>query len=465
MRARYGVMVGLFASGLLGCAGAKPPAARKAFIESLGKFRDHTAVETQLEAQTIPPGHEASRGAVGTVAPGEAIWIQAGKSKVIEWPRPIRRVSVSNPDLACITVLGPRTLMIDAKEPKRPAAAAPAQGEYSGGSSGNMTVPTGTTLTPEPRVAETTLVVWDGSDVAQAHTLFVADFINRQVLLEVTVAELKRSALESYGVDFRTVRQDFISAFFMGGGAGNVIPVIDPVLGPSAPLAPLATSSQAPTYVFGLPNDNITGFIQALQTEGLASVLSQPRLVAMSGQPAIFQVGGEIPIRVVTANTTDVQYKPFGTLITFVPRVSEEGEIMLTVTPEVSAPDFTNEVDGMPSFRTRRASTSARMRNGQTLVIGGLLQNARLEQQEGVPYLKDIPYLGVLFRRTAYTSETTELVVVVTPKLVHPMQPQEAAALPLPTDRGPFTRAEVRTQTNPNEVTRPRLFPVPVGVD
>ena len=327
------------------------------------------------------------------------------------------------------------------------------------------TTPVGYPLTPEPHVAETSLVIWDGRDTAEAHSLFVADFINRQVLLEVTVAELKRDALEAYGIDFRTVRQDFISAFFMGGGAGNIVPVIDPLLGPGAPLAALSTSADAPTYVFGLPNDNVSGFIQALQTEGLAAVLAQPRLVAMSGQPAVFQVGGEIPIRIVTANTTDVQYKPFGTLITFVPRVSEEGDIMLTVTPEVSAPDFGNEVDNMPSFRTRRASTSARMRNGQTLVIGGLLQNARAEQQSGVPYLKDIPYLGVLFRRTSYTNETTELVVVVTPKLVTPMNPQQANALALPTDRAPFTRAEVRTQDNPNEVTRPRLFSWPVGVD
>src|SRR5262245_24056231 len=465
MRAWYGILIGVIASGLAGCA--KSPAARKAFIESLGRFRDQTAVQQQMDAQTIPVGHEPGSTSDGPLAPGEPLWIQAGKSRVIEWPRPIRRVSVSNPDVACVTMLGPRTLMIDAKQPK--AVQPPHQEMMTGTGGGNTlaggTYPVGYPLTPEPRVAETSLVIWDGRETAEAHSLFVADFINRQVLLEVTVAELKRDALESYGIDFRTVRQDFISAFFMGGGAGNIVPVIDPLLGPGAPLAALSTSADAPTSVFGLPNDNVSGFIQALQTEGLAAVLAQPRLVAMSGQPAVFQVGGEIPIRIVTANTTDVQYKPFGTLITFVPRVSEEGDIMLTVTPEVSAPDFGNEVDNMPSFRTRRASTSARMRNGQTLVIGGLLQNARSEQQSGVPNLKDIPYLGVLFRRTSYTNETTELVVVVTPKLVTPMNPQQAKTLPLPTDRGPFTRGEVHTQENPNEVTRPRLFSGAVGVD
>src|SRR5262245_61199114 len=354
MRGWYGILIGVIASALVGCA--KSPAARKAFIESLGRFRDQTAVQQQMDAQTVPVGHEPGSTSDGPLAPGEPLWVQAGKSRVIEWPRPIQRVSVSNPDVAAVTVLGPRTLMIDAKQPKAlaQAPAHPLMANVAGGGetlAGTLAV--GSPLTPERRVAETSLVIWDGRETAEAHSLFVADFINRQVLLEVTVAELKRDALEAYGIDFRTVRQDFISAFFMGGGAGNVVPVIDPLLGPGAPLAALSTSADAPTYVFGLPNDNVSGFIQALQTEGLAAVLAQPRLVAMSGQPAVFQVGGEIPIRIVTANTTDVQYKPFGTLITFVPRVSEEGDIMLTVTPEVSAPDFGNEVDNMPSFRTR----------------------------------------------------------------------------------------------------------------
>ncbi|MFM9587386.1 hypothetical protein ACKI11_47790, partial [Streptomyces caniscabiei] len=89
--------------------------------------------------------------------------------------------------------------------------------------------------------------------------------------------------------------------------------------------------------------------------------------------------------------TTAVVFKGFGTIVTFVPRVSEEGDIMLTVTPEVSEPDFSSPIEGLPTFRTRRASTATRLKNGETLMIGGLLQSERTQSVRGVPYLQDIP--------------------------------------------------------------------------
>ena len=142
------------------------------------------------------------------------------------------------------------------------------------------------------------------------------------------------------------------------------------------PLLPLGARQRwRRNYVFQIPQSDITAFIKLLQTEGLASILAQPKILAMSGQPAVFQVGGEIPIRIVSGFAADVQFKPFGTLVNFIPRVSDEGDIILTVTPEVSQPDFANEVEGVPSFITRRASTSARLRNGETLVVGGLMQD------------------------------------------------------------------------------------------
>jgi pilus assembly protein CpaC len=175
----------------------------------------------------------------------------------------------------------------------------------------------------------------------------------------------------------------------------------------------------------------------------------------MSGQNAVFQVGGEIPIRIVSGFAADVQFKPFGTLVNFVPRLTDEGDIILTVTPEVSRPDFTNQVEGVPSFVTRRASTSAKLRNGETLVIGGLMQNDRTESVRGIPYLMNIPGLGYVFRDTQYSDSMTELMIIVTPHLVAPLPP--GTQLATPADRGPFTFDEVKTQWSPAEVTRPRV--------
>src|SRR5206468_1123764 len=185
--------------------------------------------------------------------------------------------------------------------------------------------------------------------------------------------------------------------------------------GQNQPLLPIATSDAAPVYAFNLPKTDITAFVQALQTEGLATILAQPKLLAMSGQNAVFQVGGEIPIRIATGFSADIEFKPFGTLINFIPQVSDEGDIMLTVTPEVSQPDFNSPVEGIPSFRTRRASTSTRLRNGETLVIGGLLQTNRTESVSGVPYLQNLPLVGYIFRNTHYESQVTELMVIITP--------------------------------------------------
>jgi Flp pilus assembly secretin CpaC len=407
------------------------------------------ALEEDLKKEIEPPTpagetpHFSER-----LKPGAPIWVESGKSRVIHLDAPVRRVSLGNPELAGIVVLGPRTIMINAKE-----APVRAGGGF-GGSSGGTTVGavTGRTLTPEPHFGETTLAIWHaGSEIPDIHTLFVADFLDRQVMLEVTVAEMKRSAMEEFGIDFKNAAEEFASFYFGGAlavGARNVVGNILNGL-------PVGTTGLGPTYFFHIPNNDISVLIQWLQSEGLATILAQPKLLALSGQNAVFQVGGEIPIRIATGFATDVVFKPFGTIVTFVPRVTEEGDILLTVTPEVSQADFSSPVEGIPSFRTRRASTSSRLRDGETLVIGGLLQSERTEIVTGVPYLQDIPAVGLVFRHTAYVDVLTELVVSVTPHLVKPMEP--GVQLALPTDRGPLTNEEIRTKANPFEATRPRV--------
>ncbi len=407
--------------------------------------------ETEVE---IPAADFTRRGPNGSqeLTAGEPVWLQSGKSRVFHSPRALQRVSIGHPDAAAVVVLDSHTFMINAKTvPDRKADDDP-------GLSNRMGMPIGRTLTREPRYVETTLAVWaEGEKHIDTHTLIIADFLDEQVLLEVTVAELNRSVMEEHGLDVRAIQKDFIAAAFMGGGAGPGLATVPPLQG--RPLLPLSADSSSPNYAFIFPNEDITVFFKVLQTEGLATVLAQPKLVAMSGQNAVFQVGGEIPIRIASGFATDIQFKPFGTLVNFLARVSDEGDIMLTVSPEVSEPDFSNTVEDIPTFRTRRASTSARLRSGETLVIGGLLQTRRQEEERGVPYLKDIPYLGWFFRQTRFTKDTTELMVVVKPTLIHALP--QGVEVPLPTDRGPMKREEVRTQPDAAEKTRPRFPGVP----
>lgn len=433
-----------------------------AFKKKLDAISEHAkaGAEEGINKEITSPDEEAAQRASGTpqiLLAHEAIWVQSGKSRLLQLKETVQRVSIGNPELAGIVVLGPRTIMINAKElPKEEVTLA------GGGTRlGQSGVILGRTLTAEPHMAETTLAIWTEGGGYDVHSLTIANFLNQQVLLEVTVAELNRTAMEQYGVDFRAVQNDFIAAYFLGGGVGASSPgkvnTIPPQI--QQPLLPLNLGTDRPTFAFIFPNEDVSTLVEALQTEGLATVLAQPKITAMSGQNAVFQVGGEIPIRIATGFATDIEFKPFGTLVNFVPRVSDDGDIMLTVTPELSEPDFSNTVEGIPSFVTRRASTSTRLRNGQTLVIGGLIQIKRQEQVAKVPYLGDIPLVGWAFRQTSYTSSRTELMVIVKPSLVHPLPPGEQ--FPLPTDRGPLTNEEIRPKPNPAKVTRPRIPGLP----
>jgi len=456
------IVVVVFASACGGGAKRRPPRAKPKKVASVERTPGKpipieptpafTPVE-EAEVESTEPDF-SRRGPLGSqdLVPGEPIWLQTGKSRVFRTSRPLKRVSLGHATAAAVVVLDSRTFMVNAKEmPER-------KQEETQGITNRMGMPIGRTLTREPNYVETTLSVWlEGERDMDSHTLIIADFLDEQVLLEVTVAELNRSAMEEHGLDIRAIQKDFIAAAFMGGGAGPGIATVPPL--PSRPLLPLTADGGSPNYAFIFPNEDLTVFFKVLQTEGLATVLAQPKLIAMSGQNAVFQVGGEVPIRIATGFATDIQFKPFGTLVNFLARVSDEGDIMLTVSPEVSEPDFSNTVEGIPTFRTRRASTSARMRNGETLVIGGLLQTRRQEEERGVPYLKDVPYLGWFFRQTRYTNDTTELVVVVKPSLVHALPP--GVTVPLPTDRGPMRNQDVRTQPEEAERTRPRFPGLP----
>lgn len=438
-------------------AGCAPQKAKLSddFVRQLDTFRDQAglalleAMDRQREPQASAP---EARASIKDLLPGETVWVQSGKSQVIRLPGPARRVSIGNPDLAGIVVVGPSMIVVNGKPLPEEQLTARDRGAVRVGGGGTFL---GRTLTREPRVFETTLVVWrDGA--TDIHPLIIADFLPIQVLLEVTVAEVNRTALEQHGIDFRVARENLMGAGWMGGG----LPPFDfsvPKEQPINPLLPLRAGAGGPQYAFIFPDENATLFLRALQTEGMASILAQPKIMAMSGQNAVFQVGGEIPIRVSSGFVAEIDFKPFGTLVNFIPRVTDQGDIFLTVTPEVSEADFAQTVEGIPTFRTRRASTTSRLRDGETLVIGGLLQTKRQEEVAGVPYLKDIPYLGYAFRTTRYIEETSELMVVVKPSLVHPLRP--GSDVLLPTDHGPLTREEISTEWRGSQPTRPRLLP------
>lgn len=450
------IVVALTATTLCSCGwfSTRQPGLSEGFRDRLDAFNAEAgkAVDEAAARQKNPLGPTRS-SSIHNLELGEPIWVQVGKSKVLRLPQRANRVSIGDPEIAGIVVVGPETIIVNGKLlPARDAENSDGQGvQVSSG------IFLGRTLTAEPRFFETTLVLW-GDQGIDVHPLIIAEFDPHEVLLEVTVAEVNRTAMEQHGLDWRVAQQNLIAAGYMAGGFGAVPGFGVPPLSPTDPILPLISGNAGPTYAAIFPDEDVAIFLRALETEGLARILAQPKLTAMSGQTAVFQSGGEIPIRISSSFVATVEFKPFGTLVNFTPRVTENGDIFLTVTPEVSEADFSQTVEGIPTFRTRRASTTTKMRSGETLLIGGLLQTNVTEQLEGLPYLKDIPYLGYAFSTTRYGRETLELMVVVKPTSVLPI-PAGEPDLVLPVDRGPLTRNEALTKSEAAEVSRPRLWP------
>ena len=182
---------------------------------------------------------------------------------------------------------------------------------------------------------------------------------------------------------------------------------------------------------FGVGDLAISMLIEALESKGMVRTLAEPNIVAISGESASFLAGGEFPIPIRGDDgDTVIEFKEFGIILDFVPTVIDDDLIRLELNTEVSA--IEEILDGFPSTSTRNASTTVEMRDGQSFAIAGLLQDDFTDSVGSVPWLGDIPILGNLFRSASYQRRQSELVVIITPHLVTPV---DGDALALPTDR------------------------------
>lgn len=242
-----------------------------------------------------------------------------------------------------------------------------------------------------------------------------------QVMLEVRIAEVARDSLKELGVE---------TSITDAGGDFQLIPI------PAMTNTPFGTMNWTPNDPGML--DALSFRLQALEKKGLAKTLAEPNLVALSGQEANFLAGGEIPIPVfqtgVAGGGITVEYKEFGVGLRFTPTVLDASKINLKLLSEVSALGSNTISFGsanLPSITTRRAGTTVELADGQSFAIAGLMQSDQANAIKQLPILGNIPVLGALFRSTNYQRNETELVVVVTARLV---KPTTADRLALPTD-------------------------------
>jgi pilus assembly protein CpaC len=256
----------------------------------------------------------------------------------------------------------------------------------------------------------------------------------QQVMLEVRVSEMSKTLIRRLGVNFNYVTQ---SGTNFGLSMLNNFTKLPENSWPGNPLT-VADKINYITRFMG--NDTTWTFlIDALKEDGLVKVLAEPTLITLSGKPANFLAGGEYPIPVPQTTgggtTITIDYKQFGVGLKFTPTVLSSNRISMQVAPEVSELDFTNAVtiQGyiVPALTTRRVATTVELADGQSFAIAGLLRDGMREDAKKFPVLGEIPIIGALFKSSEYQRDETELVIIVTPHLVKPL---DLAKQTLPTD-------------------------------
>jgi pilus assembly protein CpaC len=279
----------------------------------------------------------------------------------------------------------------------------------------------------------------DAVTVDKAMTLakqFGADVINsvkvnapQQVMLEVRFIEASRSAGRELGVNWQVVQENLLN-----GASG-----IGAAVGTGGLISGAAPFGSVVGRLLG-NGVKADALIDALEERGVVRRLAEPNLTALSGDTASFLAGGEFPIPVASnLGTITIEFKKFGVGLAFTPTVLGDGLINLKIEPEVSQIDPTTVIRAngitIPSLIVRRANTTVELRDGQSFAIAGLLQSISQTDQKQLPWLGDVPVLGALARSAAYQKKETDLVIIVTPRLVRPARPGDVLRTPLDTSK------------------------------
>jgi len=244
----------------------------------------------------------------------------------------------------------------------------------------------------------------------------------QQVLLEVRFVEASRSASRELGVNWDVAAKNFTANLGTPGlisGAAPFGTIVGKLLGNGVEADPL---------------------IRALEERGVVRRLAEPNLIALSGDTASFLAGGEFPIPVASnLGQVTVEFKKYGVGLAFTPTVLSDGLINLKIEPEVSQIDPTTVITvgsvTIPALIVRRANTTVELRDGQSFAIAGLLQSTSSTDQQQLPWLGDLPVIGALMRSASYQKKETDLVIIVTPRLVRPARPGDVLRTPLDTPK------------------------------
>jgi len=377
--------------------------------------------------------------------------IEVGKSRIINSPKQIRRASLADPKFADALVLSPTQIYLVGKQVGETNLTLWDQDEQVL-KTYELRVILGLTWLKEQIyellkekdiqiTANQDYIALSGtvtSAINLTHALVLAEAFapkkvlnllqvggNHQVMIEVSIAEMNRSLARRLGINFNVISGGDFGVSEIGGLTGTDVTQ-------DSLVTTIGTAINALVRI-NSGGRQFNFFLDALKTRGLVKILAEPNLVTTSGQEATFLAGGEVPILIAQAlGANSIEFKQFGVAVTFKPTVLSPEKISMQVTPEFSEIDESRgTVAGVPGFLTRRVSTTIELADGQSFAIGGLIQDSVRENLSKYPFLGDIPILGSLFRSTQFEKNETELIIIVTPHIVKPLNTKNHS---LPTD-------------------------------
>jgi pilus assembly protein CpaC len=443
------------------------------FTPGIMAGQQNAAEQTQvpaIEAAATPAQPPQAGSAQSNAQPQEpqVLHLLVGRSLIITSPTRVKKVLLADPNIAEVDVVSPYQVVVNGKTPGGVSLilwdetgqsqsfevsvdidvlglaqkihevfpSEPVQIETSG----DMVMLSG--KISSAAVADKILDVVKNSVPKVTSLMEVPSAPQAEVMLEVRFAEVNRQAIQEFGINlFRT----FGSNMPMSVSTQQFSP---PSLGSltttttSGTTTTTSTSGQNTFLLSNLlnifiyrPDINLGATIQAMEEDNILQILAEPNLITQSGKEASFLAGGEFPYPVVqsvtsgTSGAITIQFKDYGIRLNFTPTVTANGLIHLKVEPEVSSLDYSNAVTiqgfTIPALQTDRVVSDMDLTDGQTFVIAGLLDNTVIKQLEKIPGIGDIPILGKLFQSWSTNKSDNELLIVVTPHIIHPLSPSE----------------------------------------
>jgi len=433
-----------------------------------------TVSRVQAVGESAVSPNQDQQMMLSSSSPQELLRVFEGKSFVLNAAETFKRVSVTNDQIATAMVVTPNQVLIHGIKPGTvslllwnereevqafdlqvlavPMNLEPLRATLKttfpdqniiASQSGASVMLTGIVSTSEIAERAVSIAKTEAGNVVNLLTI---PPMNQVVMLEVKFAEVQRSAVRQLGVNFFSTgalnTPGVISTQqFSPPSATDIQSSID------APLRGFNSEFQLTDllniFVFR-PDLNFGLMIKALQQKNLLEMLAEPNLMALGGKEASFLAGGEYPVPIIQGTTgtptVSIQFKEFGVRLKFTANPNPDGTINLHVAPEVSALDYTNAVTlsgfVVPALQTRRAETEIQLKDGQSFAIAGLLDNRLSKIDSKIPWLGDLPIIGNLFKSQNFQKSHTELLVMITPRIVKPLDPGQP--LPIPSFPEPF---------------------------